>query len=137
MIFPLLEYVDTLIAKGVYSYSSKDVAAARLALLKPTRMLDFVIDVYKSLNETQEVPKEMEEQKQQVLKQMEELQQGCAALDKLCQNEGERVGYYRARSHRHDYHSHKYSCSYHSPSWWQVDNGMCKPCKKSIRLPHK
>ena len=143
MIFPLLEYVDTLIAKNVYSYSSQDVAKARLSLLKPTHMVDYAIDVYKSLNDAKDVPKEMEEQKQQVFKELEELQQGCAALDKLCQDEEERVSHEHVCSNSifiSSSLSHKQYSLYHlisSPNWWPVDSGMPKPCKKSTKLHHK
>jgi translation initiation factor 3 subunit E len=82
MIFPLLEYLDGERAKGTFSYSEDDIAAARLSLLRPTHMVDYAIDVHKSLNKNQ-VPKEMEEQKEKVYKELEELTKGCADLNKL------------------------------------------------------
>jgi translation initiation factor 3 subunit E len=92
MMFPLLEYLDGLINAGTISYSSKDVAAARLALLRPTHMVDYAIDIYKSVHgESSEVPKEMEDQKSQVFKQLEELQSGCKPLSDLCENQEEKV----------------------------------------------
>jgi hypothetical protein len=92
MMFPLLEYLDGLINAGTISYSSKDVAAARLALLRPTHMVDYAIDIYKSVHgESSEVPKEMEDQKSQVFKQLEELQSGCKVLADLCENQEEKV----------------------------------------------
>lgn len=92
MMFPLLEYLDGLINAGTISYSSKDVAAARLALLRPTHMVDYAIDTYKSVHgDGAEVPKEMEEQKSQVFKQLEELEQGCKPLSDICNNEEEKV----------------------------------------------
>jgi translation initiation factor 3 subunit E len=92
MMFPLLEYLDSLINDGVVSYSSKDVAAARLSLLRPTHMVDYAIDIYKGLHgEDSPVPPEMEEQKTKVYERLEELRTGCQALDKLCRNEEERV----------------------------------------------
>ena len=90
MMFPLLEYLDTCINKGLLDYSSKDVAAARLALLRPTHMVDYAIDIYKGLHDG-DVPKEMEEQKAHVYQRLEELRAGCSALDKLCNNKEERV----------------------------------------------
>ena len=90
--FPLLEYLDGLIEGGKIAYSSKDVAAARLALLRPTHMVDYAIDTYKSVHDdSAEIPKEMEEQKSQVFKQLEELEHGCKPLADLCDNEEQKV----------------------------------------------
>jgi len=92
MMFPLLEYLDTLIGAGTVSYSSKDVAAARLALLRPTHMVDYAIDIYKGLHgDDSAVPPEMEEQKKEVYSRLEEMQAGCKNLEDLCKNEEERV----------------------------------------------
>lgn len=99
MIFPLLEYLDTLIGKKAVSYSSKDVAAARLSLLRPTHMVDYAIDVYKSI-QGDAVPAEMEEQKQAVYKKLEDLSKGCQPLDDLCKNKEERVSSIRPSSSR-------------------------------------
>lgn len=89
MMFPLLEFMDGLIKEGKIGYSSKDVAAARLALLKPTHMVDYAIDIHKSL-EGGAVPKEMEEKKATTLKTLEELQNGCKALHELNSNAEEK-----------------------------------------------
>lgn len=92
MMFPLLEYLDGLIEGDRISYSSKDVAAARLSLLRPTHMVDYAVDTYKSVHgDSAEIPAEMEEQKTQVFKQLEELESGCKPLTDLCNNEEEKV----------------------------------------------
>jgi len=92
MMFPLLEYLDGLIEADRISYSSKDVAAARLALLRPTHMVDYAVDTYKSVHgESAEIPEEMEEQKAQVFKQLEELEHGCKRLTDLCNDEEEKT----------------------------------------------
>jgi translation initiation factor 3 subunit E len=92
MVFPLLEYTDTLIASKTVSYSSKDVAAARLNLLRPTHMVDYAIDVYKSLHgENAVIPDEMKLQKERVLVELEELKKSCEELDKLCGDKEQRV----------------------------------------------
>jgi translation initiation factor 3 subunit E len=92
MMFPLLEYLDGLINSGSISYSDKDVAAARLALLRPTCMVDYAIDIYKGLHGADsEIPKEMEEQKTSVYQQLETLEKGCTALHDLCGKEEEKV----------------------------------------------
>lgn len=89
MVFPLLEYLDTLIEAGAVNYKATDIAAARLALLKPTHMVDYVIDVYKSVEG--QAPPEMEHERVKVLQTLADLKQGCAALDKICQDKDERV----------------------------------------------
>eukprot|EP00535_Pseudo-nitzschia_heimii_P008852 CAMPEP_0197188438 /NCGR_PEP_ID=MMETSP1423-20130617/17788_1 /TAXON_ID=476441 /ORGANISM="Pseudo-nitzschia heimii, Strain UNC1101" /LENGTH=510 /DNA_ID=CAMNT_0042640263 /DNA_START=178 /DNA_END=1710 /DNA_ORIENTATION=- len=91
MMFPLLEYLDGLIEGDKISYSSKDVAAARLSLLRPTHMVDYAVDIYKSVHgESAEIPQEMEEQKSEVFRQLEELQSGCKPLTDICDNEEEK-----------------------------------------------
>jgi translation initiation factor 3 subunit E len=94
MIFPLLEYVDSLIAsnKQFVNYNAQQVAAARLALLRPTAMVDYAIDTYKSVHgENAEIPAEMQQQKDDVYQQLEKLTKGCETLTKLCDNKEERV----------------------------------------------
>lgn len=92
MMFPLLEYLDGLINAGTVKYDTKDVAAARLALLRPTHMVDYAIDIYKGLHgEDSEVPQEMEDQKTNVYKRLEDLENGCKSLHELCNNEAEKV----------------------------------------------
>ena len=49
MMFPLLEYVDSLITAGLVPYTHGDVAASRLALLRPTHMVDYAMDIYREL----------------------------------------------------------------------------------------
>lgn len=90
MMFPLLEYLDSLINSGVISYQTKDVAAARLALLRPTHMVDYAIDIHKTLSPDAAVPAEMEQQKKDVYQRLGELREGCQSLNDLCQNEAER-----------------------------------------------
>jgi hypothetical protein len=93
MIFPLLEFLDGLIAKEAVSYNSRDVAEARLALLRPTHMVDYAVDVYRSIHSDagDGIPPEMEEQKQRVYQQLETLRAQCEPLDKLVKDEEQRV----------------------------------------------
>lgn len=92
MMFPLLEYLDSLINAGTFkSYSTKDVATARLSLLRPTHMVDYAIDIHKNLHpDVKGVPKELEEQKSAVYQNLEYLRAGCKQFDELCQNNEER-----------------------------------------------
>lgn len=92
MMFPLLEYLDSLISTNSISYSSQDVAQARLSLLKPTHMVDYAMDIYREVHgEGAPLPKEMEEQKVAVFKELEELREGAAKVDELFRNEELRV----------------------------------------------
>ena len=94
MMFPLLEYVDSLISSGTIPYSTSDVAAARLSLLRPTHMVDYAMDIYRELHgDDAQIPVEMEEQKKQVYEKLEKLkaEAGCKAFEDLCQNEELRV----------------------------------------------
>lgn len=96
MIFPLLEFSDGLIASQTVSYKAKDIAEARLALLRPTHMVDYAMDVYKSIvseddNTDDEIANEMKEQKDRVLRDLEELRVKCAPLDELVKDEELRV----------------------------------------------
>mmetsp|Transcript_8679 Transcript_8679/g.12652 ORF Transcript_8679/g.12652 Transcript_8679/m.12652 type:complete len:523 (-) Transcript_8679:71-1639(-) len=94
MMFPLLEFVDSLIDNGLIPYySSTDVAQARLALLRPTHMVDYAMDIYRELHQgttSAEVPEEMEQQKAAVYEKLEALRIGCSTLDDLCKNAEER-----------------------------------------------
>lgn len=89
--FPLLEYLDSLINAGTCSYQSKDVAAARLVLLRPTHMVDYAIDMHKELHPSAEIPEEMMTQKAKVYQDLEELKRDCQPLVDLAQNQEERV----------------------------------------------
>lgn len=90
--FPLLEFLDEKISSGSVSYLSKDVASARLALLRPTHMVDYAIDTYKVVHgEDASIPQEMEDQKAQVFQQLEALEKGCKPLSDLCSNQEEKV----------------------------------------------
>uniref|UniRef100_A0A7S4JX01 Eukaryotic translation initiation factor 3 subunit E n=1 Tax=Odontella aurita TaxID=265563 RepID=A0A7S4JX01_9STRA len=88
MMFPLLEYVDSLISSGLIPFRAEDVAAARLSLLRPTHMVDYAMDIYRELHgQEAEIPAEMEEQKAKVFERMEELRSGCVRFHELCGDE--------------------------------------------------
>lgn len=94
MIFPLLEYLDSLISRDVIkSYTSKEVAEARLALLRPTHMIDYMIDVHKSIHgdSMEDIRKEMELQKEKVYTERELLRSKCEPLELLVKDDEKRV----------------------------------------------
>lgn len=92
MMFPLLEYIDSLISSGSISYNAMDVAQARLELLKPTHMVDYAMDIYREVHGADaQIPQEMEDQKAGVFQKLEELKDGQAAFEELCRDEKARV----------------------------------------------
>jgi translation initiation factor 3 subunit E len=91
MMFPLLEYLDSLISSGTCAYPSKDVATARLALLGPTHMVDYAMDIYQQLHPNSTIPDEMIAQKKQVYEELEQLKASCHPLIELVQNTEEKV----------------------------------------------
>jgi translation initiation factor 3 subunit E len=94
LMFPLLEYVDSLIVNSPpqVRYKSTDVSAARLALLRPTHMVDYAIDVYKSIHgEATQIPSEMMKQRDEVIQQLEALKSACQPLLDLCSKTEEKV----------------------------------------------
>eukprot|EP00934_Nitzschia_sp_Nitz4_P006798 Nitzschia sp. Nitz4//scaffold212_size37733//24646//26299//NITZ4_007737-RA/size37733-snap-gene-0.78-mRNA-1//1//CDS//3329542034//6788//frame0 len=91
MMFPLLEYMHGQIADGTFAYKSEDVAAARLALLRPTHLVDYAFDMYKMVHpDATELPKDLAEQKDNVFKRLAELEKGCEPLMTLIANEEEK-----------------------------------------------
>ena len=92
MMFPLLEYVDSLINDGVIAYDSSDVAAARLSLLRPTHMVDYAMDIYRELHgDDNPIPQEMEDQKAAVFVKLEELRNASKPLEDLLSNHDQKV----------------------------------------------
>jgi translation initiation factor 3 subunit E len=89
MVFPLLEFVDGLIADGKIGYEAKDVAAARLELLQPTHMIDYAIDIHKK--DGSPVPQALLDRKASVMQELEALKNKCAPLEKLAANAEEKV----------------------------------------------
>ncbi|KAG1055741.1 hypothetical protein G6F43_002321 [Rhizopus delemar] len=100
LVFPLLEFLEL---KEVYV--SKDLLKAKYDLFQNSNMVDFVLDLYKKLNSTEDAPKEFSEKREKVLGQMEDLrskaQKVMDVLEKpeviaaLCQDKTENIQYLR------------------------------------------
>jgi translation initiation factor 3 subunit E len=81
LIFPLLEFLQE---KGIYN--ELDVLKAKLALLDKTNMVDFAMDIFKSLNGCDEVPAAMKEHRSEVVARLRQLQQDVEPIIKCLQN---------------------------------------------------
>ena len=78
LVFPLLEFLSV---KGIYDET--DLLRGRLDLLSKTKMVDFVIDVHKSLYPDREVPQNFKEQRQEVVENFKKLQHDTEPLVKI------------------------------------------------------
>jgi translation initiation factor 3 subunit E len=98
MIFPLLDYVDRCIVAGTIPYSRPDVFQARLDLAKPTKMIDYAMEMYREVHGVDAIiPPEMEEKKAAVFKELDELRDGQMKLTELMSNVELRVSWIRAQ----------------------------------------
>jgi len=75
MVFPLLEFLGS---REIYDET--ELLKGRLELLQGTNMLDFVKDEYQRLHNTDEVPDELLEKRQEVIHQMKELKAKTEAI---------------------------------------------------------
>ncbi|KAG2227667.1 hypothetical protein INT45_004709 [Circinella minor] len=69
LVFPLLEFLEV---KELYAVD--DLLQAKYALFRNSNMADFILDLHKKINNTDETPKEIADKRQQVLAKMEQLQ---------------------------------------------------------------
>ena len=69
MLFPLLEFIEL-----KEYYSETDLQRGKLEMLSNTSMVDFAMDVHKSLYPDQEVPPTLVEKRAKVVEQFKQLQ---------------------------------------------------------------
>jgi translation initiation factor 3 subunit E len=84
LMFPLLEFLGE-----NQMYSEKDLLKAKLDLLQPTNMVEYAMEIYGQLHETEDIPAEMTERKDKILEQLTELQGEAQPLLEICQSPGE------------------------------------------------
>lgn len=70
LLIPIMEWLES-----TDMYVKKDIDVAKLELLEPTKMVDYIIEVYKAVNETEEVPQEMMERRQSILDQFKVIEE--------------------------------------------------------------
>ncbi|XKL69580.1 hypothetical protein PGB90_007349 [Kerria lacca] len=82
LVFPLLEFLS---AKEIYD--ENELLRGKLDILNKTNMVDYAIDIRKSLYPDQEIPEELTARRVQVVNQLTELQKDVAVILKLLSNE--------------------------------------------------
>lgn len=75
LVFPLLEFLQV---RGLYR--EEDVLQGKIDLLGKTNMVDFAMDIHRSLHEGQDVPQEMYDRRSKVVSRLKELQTTAAPI---------------------------------------------------------
>lgn len=85
--FPLLEFLQD---RGVYN--EDDILKAKIELLQNTNMVDFAMDIYKELYQSNDVPAFMHDRRSQVVQRLRTLQKavepiiGCLSNNNVIKN---------------------------------------------------
>jgi translation initiation factor 3 subunit E len=95
MVLPLLEFLKERVDQGQLGYSHADLDRARLELARPTHMVDFVEELYRSLhgngNDDAIPSQELQAQKLAVYDEKARLEKACEKLDKFPADERVRL----------------------------------------------
>jgi hypothetical protein len=90
MVLPLLEFLKERVDQGQLAYRHEDLDRTRLELVRPTHMVDFAEELYRSLHgsgsgDAAAIPsqEELQAQKRAVYEQKARLEEACGRLDKF------------------------------------------------------
>mmetsp|Transcript_28902 Transcript_28902/g.67204 ORF Transcript_28902/g.67204 Transcript_28902/m.67204 type:complete len:443 (+) Transcript_28902:111-1439(+) len=78
LMFPLLEFVEV---NKLLKYDRIEVQKARLALLKPTNMVDYAIEIHQDIAGTEDTPADMATQRDEVYEKMGRLESENKTLE--------------------------------------------------------
>ncbi|KAG8367866.1 hypothetical protein BUALT_Bualt16G0117100 [Buddleja alternifolia] len=81
LVFPLLEFLQD---RGLYP--EEDILKAKIELLNNTNMVDYAMDIHKSLYRSDDVPPEMVERRVEVVGRLKALEEAAAPLVTFLQN---------------------------------------------------
>ncbi|KAL8142955.1 hypothetical protein V2J09_015987 [Rumex salicifolius] len=81
LVFPLLEFLQER-----EFYPASELLKAKIELLNNTNMVDYAMDIHKSLYQTEEVPQEMMERRVDVVARLKALEESAAPLVNFLQN---------------------------------------------------
>ncbi|CAG8576297.1 6837_t:CDS:2 [Paraglomus brasilianum] len=81
LVFPLLEFLQL-----NEIYPAKDLYKAKYDLLAKTNMVDFIADLHKGINETEETPEEFTRKREEVLQTLQEFQSEAQKVLDIIEN---------------------------------------------------
>ncbi|XP_020589723.1 eukaryotic translation initiation factor 3 subunit E [Phalaenopsis equestris] len=81
LVFPLLEFLQER-----QLYADDEILKAKIDLLSQTNMVDYAMDIHKSLYRTEEVPQEMLDRRAEVVGRLKSLEEAAAPLISFLQN---------------------------------------------------
>ncbi|CAI9754805.1 unnamed protein product [Fraxinus pennsylvanica] len=81
LVFPLLEFLQE---RGLYA--EEDILKAKIELLNHTNMVDYAMDIHKSLYHSEDVPHDMVERRVEVVARLKSLEEAAAPIVTFLQN---------------------------------------------------
>mmetsp|Transcript_25960 Transcript_25960/g.61719 ORF Transcript_25960/g.61719 Transcript_25960/m.61719 type:complete len:423 (+) Transcript_25960:195-1463(+) len=81
LVFPLLEFLQE-----KQMYPDEEVLQGKIALLQKTNMVDFAMDIHKSLYNTEEVPQVLKDRRQEVVARLKSLQVSTKSVVEFLSN---------------------------------------------------
>ncbi|XXG50533.1 hypothetical protein AAC387_Pa02g4526 [Persea americana] len=81
LVFPLLEFLQE-----QQLYGDSEILKAKIELLSKTNMVDYAMDIHKSLYHTEDVPQDMVDRRIEVVERLKSLEESAAPLISFLQN---------------------------------------------------